>query len=137
MAASENSAEAGNFRGASSWGFGEAIAEELAVVVAMAGGGTRLVALAAMLALLLLLLSFAGPAEGGLFSKSAGAGRKGRKSGARKTRRARFTNVSKTWLLRTLEKRSDHTVALFATKWDGTASRMAQGVEDALENLVS
>jgi len=48
----------------------------------------------------------------------------------------RFKRTTNTWAFRTLEKRREHTLTLFATKWDGYADRMAKGVEDAINGLV-
>ena len=51
--------------------------------------------------------------------------------------RPKFKRTSRLWASRTLERKKNHTLALFATRWDGYADRMAKGVESAMEGLVS
>lgn len=50
-------------------------------------------------------------------------------------RSQKFRSIARSWTIRTLRRKRDHVVGLFATKWDGTGDAMARGVEEALESL--
>ena len=47
-----------------------------------------------------------------------------------------FRRIPKSLVFQTLVRRRDNAVALFSTQWDGTANKIAEGIEDTVTKLL-